>query len=105
VLLLGWHFASDVLAGFCVGAAWTLTGLTAARPAAKARLRSAAAPAAAAAAALAIGAAFAAVALARTDPALVYARPTAAFVAFALVIAPVACAPAAGLAVLLAGAR
>jgi membrane-associated phospholipid phosphatase len=27
VLLLGWHLPSDVLGGFCVAAAWTLTGL------------------------------------------------------------------------------
>jgi hypothetical protein len=52
--------------------------------------------------ALGIGAAFAGAALARTDPADVYAAPGAAFVAFALVIAAAACIPAAGLAMLLA---
>ena len=26
VLLLGWHFPSDVLAGFCVAAVWTVSG-------------------------------------------------------------------------------
>jgi membrane-associated phospholipid phosphatase len=31
VLLLGWHFPSDVLGGFCVAAAWMLCGLAAAR--------------------------------------------------------------------------
>jgi membrane-associated phospholipid phosphatase len=31
VLVLGWHFPSDVLGGFCVAAAWTLCGLAAAR--------------------------------------------------------------------------
>jgi membrane-associated phospholipid phosphatase len=30
VLLLGWHFPSDVLGGFCVAAAWMLCGLAAA---------------------------------------------------------------------------
>jgi len=29
VLLLGWHFPSDVLGGFCVAAAWMLCGLAA----------------------------------------------------------------------------
>jgi membrane-associated phospholipid phosphatase len=31
VLVLGWHFPSDVLGGFCVAAAWALCGLAAAR--------------------------------------------------------------------------
>jgi membrane-associated phospholipid phosphatase len=30
VLLLGWHFPSDVLGGVCVAAAWMLCGLAAA---------------------------------------------------------------------------
>ena len=114
VLLLGWHFPSDVLGGYCVATAWTLIGLALLWAVERGGPRLAtdrppsripAAPLAVVLVIAGIGAALAAVALARLDPALVYDKPNAAFVVAALIIGAGACAPAAGLAAILAGSR
>ncbi len=101
VLLLGWHFPSDVLAGFCVAAVWTVSGfavLTRVRKMTTLRL-----PwgwSGAVAAVLLVGGVLAADTLARDDTARLYAKPNAAFVFAALVIAVGACAPAVAVAAL-----
>jgi membrane-associated phospholipid phosphatase len=109
VLVLGWHFPSDVLGGFCVAAAWTAAGVAAVwafegRPAPAARDRaprveSVLAPTALAG--LALGAAVGVAALARPEAALAYAQANTAFVATAAVIGSGALALAAALAAVL----
>jgi membrane-associated phospholipid phosphatase len=107
ILVLGWHFPSDVVGGFCVAAAWTLAGIAAVwaiRPerrgvAARERVqRAEAVLGPSAAAALAVGAVVIAGALARPAAALAYAESNTAFVVAAAVIGSAALALAAALA-------
>lgn len=107
ILVLGWHFPSDVVGGFCVAAAWTLAGIAAVwaiRPerrdvAARERVqRAEAVLGPTAAAALAVGAVVIAGALARPAAALAYAESNTAFVVAAAVIGSAALALAAALA-------
>ena len=97
VLLLGWHFASDVVGGFCVAAAWTLAALAVL----SAPERNRTLPVLGALVGLGVVALIAGSALAQLDPAVVYEEPNAAFAAAAVVIGVGACIPAAGLAAVL----
>jgi membrane-associated phospholipid phosphatase len=106
LLVLAWHFPSDVLGGFCVAAAWTLAGLAAVRaveprrpvaPRVQAR-RVDAVLAPAALAALGVAAIIGVAALARPEAAFAYAEENTAFVAVATVIGSGALALAAALA-------
>jgi membrane-associated phospholipid phosphatase len=92
LLVLGWHYPSDVVGGFCVAAAWTLAGLATIwavqkpRPAgaahAQARTRDTVLAQAAPAALTALGVAglIAAAALARPETAFAYAQANTAFI-------------------------
>ena len=97
VLLLGWHFASDVVGAFCVAAAWALAALAVL----SAPERDRTLPVLGALLALGVVALIAGSALAQLDPAAVYEQPNAAFAAAAVVIGVGACIPAAGLAAVL----
>jgi membrane-associated phospholipid phosphatase len=100
VLLLGWHLPSDVLGGFCVAAAWTLSGL--AFLWAAEGVRPVPGSKAALAPALVIGLGVAgvvgAVAVARLDTAFGYAEDNTTFVAAAAFIGAGALSMAAALA-------
>jgi membrane-associated phospholipid phosphatase len=107
ILLLGWHYPSDILGGFLVATGWTFLGLAALRAADRRwpegrgretamRVADALRPTVAAAAMLAALAG--AVALARLDTTLDYARDNTTFFAGAAVIGASALALAAGLA-------
>jgi membrane-associated phospholipid phosphatase len=107
VLLLGWHLPSDVLGGFCVAAAWTLSGLALVRAAEGVRPvpdsdRRAVGIKAALVPALVIGLGVAgvvgAVAVARLDTAFGYAEDNTTFVAAAAFIGAGALSMAAALA-------
>jgi len=111
ILVLNWHFPSDVLGGYLVAALWTLMTIAVlararerwpgAPPARTTglRVRDALAPSAGAAALCA--AAAVGLALARSDGALEYARAHTAFALTAPALAALALALAAGLAVAL----
>jgi membrane-associated phospholipid phosphatase len=110
LLLLGWHYPSDVLGGFCVAAAWTLAGLAAVGAADRrwpagagrdraVRMGEAVGPAALAAAGLVVLAAL--MALARPEAALSYVDEHPAFVVGAATIGAAALALATALAVAL----
>jgi membrane-associated phospholipid phosphatase len=110
LLVLGWHYPSDVLGAFSVAVAWTLTGLAAIwaveerRPADEAhaharRLGTVVAPAVLAA--LVIAGVVVAAALARLEAAFAYAQANTAFVAAATVIGTGALTLAAALAAVL----
>jgi membrane-associated phospholipid phosphatase len=103
LLVLAWHFPSDVLGGFCVAAAWTLAGLAAVqaveprrRVAARAQARRV--DAVLAPAALGVAAIIGVAALARPQAAFAYAEENTTFVAVATVIGSGALALAAALA-------
>jgi membrane-associated phospholipid phosphatase len=107
LLVLGWHYPSDVLGGFFVAAAWTLAGLAAVGVADRrwpagagrdraVRFRASLRPPALAAAGLVVLAVLAA--LARPEEALAYAEEHPAFVAGAAAIGAAALALAAALA-------
>lgn len=108
VLVLGWHFPSDVLAGYLVAITWTL-GVLAALWALPSRARTAPGdgrPAEATLAPTAIAALVAASAvglavLARPEAAIAYAHDHTSFVAVAALIAAAALAGASGLALAL----
>ncbi|MFN8173740.1 MAG: phosphatase PAP2 family protein [Solirubrobacteraceae bacterium] len=108
VLVLGWHFPSDVLAGYLVAGTWALAVLAAlwalpsrARAAAggRARIEATIAPTVVAAAAVAAAAGLAV--LARPEAAIAYAHDHTTFVAAAVAIATAGLAFASGLAVAL----
>jgi membrane-associated phospholipid phosphatase len=98
LLVLGWHYPSDVMGGFCVAAAWTLTGVATIWAVQKRRRAGTAhaqarpsdtvlAPAAPAAlTALGVAGMIAAAVLARPEAALAYAQANKAFIAAATVI-------------------
>jgi membrane-associated phospholipid phosphatase len=110
LLVLGWHYPSDVVGGFCVAAAWTLTGVATIWAVEKRRPAGAAyaqartsdtvlAPAAPAAlTALGVAGMIAAAALARPEAALAYAEANTAFIVAATAIGSSALALAAALA-------
>ena len=103
ILLLNWHYPSDVVGGFFVAAAWGLAALAALGPARVAETSPQRGvglvwPVAAAAAALA--ALGAAAVLARPDQAIAYAQAHSAFVVGAAAIAAAGLAVAAGVAAL-----
>jgi membrane-associated phospholipid phosphatase len=107
ILLLAWHYPSDVAAGFCVAGAWTAAGVAAVwalegRPApARRPLRPELAVAPSALAAVGLAGLGLAIVLARPDGAIAYAQEHTAFVAGAAAIAAGALALAASFAALL----
>lgn len=108
VLVLGWHFPSDVLAGYFVALTWTLAVL-AALWALPSRARYApgdgrpaeATLAPTAIVAFATGSAIGLAVLARPDAAIAYAQEHTTFVAMAVAIAAAALAGASGIALVL----
>ena len=94
LMLLGWHFPSDVLGGLCVATGWTLAGAAAlgALEGRRLSLEALRTPALALATA---AAAAATVVLARADAALAYAESHTTFVAAAGAIAVAALVPTA----------
>jgi membrane-associated phospholipid phosphatase len=103
ILLLNWHYPSDVVGGFLVAAAWGLAALAALGPSTVAQTvpqRGVGLVWPVAAAAAALAALGAAAVLARPDEAIAYAQAHSAFVVGAAAVAAAGLAVAAGVAAL-----